>query len=193
MVCALYDVEWSSRTTIGRDTPAPSATVKHGRNPAVSGLIMQSSSCLVETANSKRGRILQKRTLGAYCAMMKRKRLKNITRTCLRCQKQISKFEFKRFNGQCSLCYGKSASESIDGLSARQIAYQAYLESHHWKILRAKILKFYGCRCCVCNSGFQVDVHHRTYERLGMELDTDLIVLCRQCHSTFHSKSLSAR
>lgn len=33
----------------------------------------------------------------------------------------------------------------------------------------------------------ELDVHHRTYERLGQEQEYDLTVLCHRCHSLFHS------
>jgi len=40
--------------------------------------------------------------------------------------------------------------------------------------------------CQLCNSKDNLNVHHRTYERRGHELASDLIVLCKQCHKTFH-------
>jgi hypothetical protein len=46
-----------------------------------------------------------------------------------------------------------------------------------------------GHRCQVCNRGLgTLDVHHRTYERRGQELDEDLTVLCRACHGIFHEQ-----
>lgn len=42
-------------------------------------------------------------------------------------------------------------------------------------------------RCQVCNTDERtLHVHHRTYERVGAELPTDLIVLCDACHGVFH-------
>jgi hypothetical protein len=35
-------------------------------------------------------------------------------------------------------------------------------------------------------------VHHRTYERVGFERQSDLIVLCHDCHRDFH-RSLTLR
>ena len=50
-------------------------------------------------------------------------------------------------------------------------------------------LRAVGHRCQVCNGGVgTLDVHHRTYERLGQELDEGLTVLCRACHSIFHEQ-----
>jgi hypothetical protein len=51
-----------------------------------------------------------------------------------------------------------------------------------------------GFRCQVCNAyGVQLNVHHRTYERRGAEWDTDLIVLCHDCHEIFHTNGKLAK
>jgi hypothetical protein len=72
-------------------------------------------------------------------------------------------------------------------LELRAMPYEEYLQTPHWKRRREDRLRVAGRRCQVCNRGsVQLNVHHRTYERLGEELDGDLIVLCRACHSTFH-------
>ena len=65
--------------------------------------------------------------------------------------------------------------------------YKEYLQSPHWKRRREDKLRAAGRRCQVCNrdSG-TLDIHHNTYQRLGQELDGDLIVLCRACHSVLH-------
>ncbi len=69
----------------------------------------------------------------------------------------------------------------------RAMPYREYLQTPHWKRRREEKLLSVGRRCQVCNRGsVSLDVHHRTYERLGEELDEDLTVLCRDCHSTFH-------
>ncbi len=67
--------------------------------------------------------------------------------------------------------------------------YTQYLQSDHWKKFRIKVLRHYGRTCMLCNNGKKVNVHHRTYERLGHELMTDVIVLCRECHEKFHGKT----
>jgi len=69
----------------------------------------------------------------------------------------------------------------------RAMPYKEYLRTPHWKCRREEKLHAAGRRCQVCNrSSVPLEVHHRTYERLGEELDGDLTVLCRDCHSTFH-------
>ena len=50
-----------------------------------------------------------------------------------------------------------------------------------------RVARAAGRRCQLCNLGsVPLNVHHRTYERRGEELDEDLTVLCRECHHTFH-------
>jgi hypothetical protein len=72
--------------------------------------------------------------------------------------------------------------------------YRAYLESPEWRVRRQWKLDEARNRCEVCNSSEPpIDVHHRTYERLGRERQSDLVVLCRQCHDRFHDKTHDAK
>ncbi len=64
--------------------------------------------------------------------------------------------------------------------------YEDYLQSDVWKRTRELALEYYGDKCCLCNSADNLNVHHRTYERKGNERLSDLIVLCRDCHATYH-------
>ena len=64
--------------------------------------------------------------------------------------------------------------------------YQNYIHSPEWVAKREKVLIFWGRRCALCNSPERVEVHHRTYDRLGQELLTDLIPLCDTCHERHH-------
>ena len=66
--------------------------------------------------------------------------------------------------------------------------YNAYLQSYGWKekAKEARIRANY--RCMMCYEPGKLSVHHRTYDRIGHELNTDLIVLCRKCHALFHDK-----
>lgn len=67
--------------------------------------------------------------------------------------------------------------------------YERYISSPEWKKKREKALKSahykgkYWCQDCGWNFKVdQLEVHHLTYERLGKERDTDLIVVCSRCH-----------
>jgi hypothetical protein len=65
--------------------------------------------------------------------------------------------------------------------------YQDYLKSAHWQRLRRIALEKAKHRCQLCNvNNVQLDVHHRTYERLGCEYIEDLTVLCCTCHERHH-------
>lgn len=64
--------------------------------------------------------------------------------------------------------------------------YQAYLNSPTWRLRRNRALKLAGWHCSRCESRRGLEVHHRSYDRLGAELDADLEVLCADCHEGHH-------
>ena len=69
----------------------------------------------------------------------------------------------------------------------RSLPYRDYLQSPEWKERSALARQRAGFRCQVCNAiNVQLNVQHRTYERLGNEADEDLTVLCQPCHQIFH-------
>jgi hypothetical protein len=68
----------------------------------------------------------------------------------------------------------------------KTLPYKRYLDTGWWKWIRQRAIENLGGRCQICNSNGLIDVHHRTYERLGYERRADLVVLCRTCHSIFH-------
>ena len=65
------------------------------------------------------------------------------------------------------------------------MGYLEYLKSPEWKERSKEAKERAGYRCQICNSGKRLEVHHRTYERLGSELPEDLTVLCRLCHELY--------
>jgi 5-methylcytosine-specific restriction endonuclease McrA len=71
------------------------------------------------------------------------------------------------------------------------VNYQEYIASARWK-RRARDTKErvgYRCQLCgKCGTDATLNTHHNNYERLGDELDTDLIVLCKDCHGKYHDK-----
>ena len=69
----------------------------------------------------------------------------------------------------------------------KRMKYNEYLKTQHWQRRRISALKKANNSCQICNSNERLDVHHRTYERRGCERPTDLTVLCRQCHTLFHT------
>lgn len=65
--------------------------------------------------------------------------------------------------------------------------YAKYLESDAWKELRDRVLRAAGFRCRLCNRPHRtLQLHHRTYVRVGHEHDDDLTVLCPSCHEAYH-------
>jgi hypothetical protein len=68
------------------------------------------------------------------------------------------------------------------------VKYSDYLESPQWSMRRQIHLDQAANRCQLCNqNGNTLDVHHKTYERVGRERFDDLIVLCRSCHNRVHA------
>lgn len=69
--------------------------------------------------------------------------------------------------------------------------YSDYLASDAWRSKRTYYLGRAMHRCQLCNKpggpgGKGLEVHHRTYERVGQEIDADVIVLCGDCHGRHH-------
>lgn len=74
-------------------------------------------------------------------------------------------------------------------LEANRMSYQQYLASEHWKQLRLRFWasKLHGGRCYVCGAnGVRLEIHHRSYRRIGCEKLNDLCLLCRDCHQETH-------
>lgn len=66
------------------------------------------------------------------------------------------------------------------------LTYAEYMASYEWRDRRDQytLTHDYAChRCCKSNG---LELHHRTYERLGAELDSDLCWLCEMCHILQH-------
>jgi 5-methylcytosine-specific restriction endonuclease McrA len=82
---------------------------------------------------------------------------------------------------------GRLSESGEDPDDLLRMPYWKYLRSRHWEILRQRVLSLGGRRCVYCGTEDHLDVHHLTYVRRGCELDEDLIVLCRTCHTDEHS------
>lgn len=65
--------------------------------------------------------------------------------------------------------------------------YAEYLQTPEWDVTRTSALKAADYRCQLCNGDGEMHVHHRTYERRGVEIPGDVIALCAECHRMFHS------
>lgn len=63
------------------------------------------------------------------------------------------------------------------------MTYEEYIASSVWKAKRELALERDGFRCRLCNSGDDLEVHHRSYgDELGSETIDDLTTLCVECH-----------
>lgn len=65
-------------------------------------------------------------------------------------------------------------------------SYEHYLCSEHWNEFRSSYLKSGSptrCKVCGCK---RVQLHHKTYIRLGKEQFSDVEPLCREHHSAVH-------
>lgn len=65
--------------------------------------------------------------------------------------------------------------------------YLAYLNSPGWRQTRNRKLAEAKWTCERCFARRDLNVHHKTYVRLGMELMSDLEVLCFTCHNGHHN------
>lgn len=74
----------------------------------------------------------------------------------------------------------------FEDVDYKRMSYHKYLTTYHWELVKQTKLDEVDHRCQVCYSPKKLNVHHRTYERLGNEKLTDLTVLCQECHQLFH-------
>jgi hypothetical protein len=78
--------------------------------------------------------------------------------------------------------------ERLAELCAMQ--YRDYLRTPEWSRTRNAALSRAGNACSLDASHTEnLEVHHRSYERLGAELTTDLVVLCHACHQLHHKQN----
>lgn len=66
-------------------------------------------------------------------------------------------------------------------------SYGDYLNSPAWDGLRRRYYEQRPRICHTCGAGDGVQLHHRTYERVGREELDDLMPLCNPCHGMVHA------
>ena len=67
--------------------------------------------------------------------------------------------------------------------------YRDYINSKERKEKRIKFFRKFRNKCQCCKQEFldkNLNLHHHTYDRLWKELDSDLVVVCIQCHHDIH-------
>lgn len=73
------------------------------------------------------------------------------------------------------------------GPKAWRARYKLYLHSAQWYGIRAQALQAAQWHCQACGQpNPRLEVHHRTYQRVGREDLGDLRALCKACHETMH-------
>lgn len=83
-------------------------------------------------------------------------------------------------------------------MSPQRRFYQVYLKSQAWADKRAQVIFRDGGQCQAkrngrkCGSRHKLEVHHKTYERFGRELLSDLVCLCEDCHKAVHAAQKAA-
>jgi 5-methylcytosine-specific restriction endonuclease McrA len=65
------------------------------------------------------------------------------------------------------------------------LTYEEYLQTDHWRQVRAAALWLADYRCSLCGSNENLEVHHNNYDCLYHERPVDLFVLCDRCHRLF--------
>jgi len=68
--------------------------------------------------------------------------------------------------------------------------YHTYIKSKFWKRRKIELFKTRSKLCDKCGSNKNIQVHHLKYDYLqfGKEKDSDLAILCNDCHELFHSR-----
>lgn len=71
-----------------------------------------------------------------------------------------------------------------------KMPYSEYLATVYWHMVSCEKKRLAGNVCQVCGEKSGLQVHHNKYNNRGWEhqfLNEDLVCLCKNCHSKFHS------
>jgi hypothetical protein len=72
--------------------------------------------------------------------------------------------------------------------------YLRYIMSEEWRVFHLGIIARRGSRCEVCGKQLSIpQAHHLTYERIGRERDSDVVMTCDDCHRRYHGKPSIAK
>jgi hypothetical protein len=97
-----------------------------------------------------------------------------------------------KLTGSALTAPAKTVAESVGVerlAELRAMPYPLYLRTPEWRRTRAAALLRAGNACSLDVTHTEgLEVHHRTYERRGAELATDLAVLCHSCHQLHHKE-----
>ncbi len=85
----------------------------------------------------------------------------------------------------------KDELEIYNEMLNEKVDYKEYIKSPEWQETSRKAKERANYHCQLCHregNDTTLNTHHNNYERLGLEFDSDLIVLCRKCHRKHHNK-----
>lgn len=108
-------------------------------------------------------------------------------RECQRAEREAKRLaEFERYANKYS--GAPTSAERIERQRhLKTMPYAEFLTTPEWHKTRGRALHRAGYACQVCYSNEDLHVHHRTYVNRGSEMDSDLTVLCAECHELFHA------
>lgn len=72
--------------------------------------------------------------------------------------------------------------------SEARVFYSDYMQSNEWYTKRELVLARDNYVCQGCLKRRATQVHHLTYEHLGVEFMWELLSICDECHSRLHLK-----
>ena len=68
--------------------------------------------------------------------------------------------------------------------------YSDYLKTEWWRVRRLKLAKDRNFICERCGKKLDnFQVHHKNYKHLWEEKDSDLLLLCADCHQKIHKNT----
>lgn len=92
----------------------------------------------------------------------------------------------ERYRNKSERTYPLPPAASTDLMLYRFNKHQ-YLNSPEWKTKRQHALKLAHYSCQMCGTPRNLHVHHVSYKNLFQETDSDLVVVCNNCHSHLHA------
>jgi hypothetical protein len=105
-------------------------------------------------------------------------------------------YDFAKPNAYENFNFLRNAINSFDSVERDKICkhiramnYNDFLDTPYWKAIARYVKYRSGYKCRLCGSKENLNVHHRSYEFHGQELqkwDTELICICKRCHEKHH-------
>jgi len=87
------------------------------------------------------------------------------------------------------LLFGSQSRRSPRSRTRKTSDGREILSGYRYEQRRREVLRRDGGRCVLCNSAYQVEVHHRTKRSiLRDDRIENLITLCEGCHRTEHKE-----